>query len=129
MSDPIADLLIRIKNAALSGHKTVEAPFSKVKENLAKILLKEGFLNKVELGGTDKKRNLILTLVGKEGENIPIEVKKISKPGRRVYVKAKGIKLLSRGLGLVIISTPFGLMTNKEALKKNLGGEVICKII
>lgn len=127
--DPIADLLIRIKNAALSGHRTVEAPFSKMKENLAKILLREGYLSKVELGGSNKKKNLVLTLAEKEGKNIPLEVKKISKPGRKVYVKAKKVKLLARGLGLVIISTPLGLMTHKEVLKKNLGGEVVCKII
>jgi len=126
---PIADLLIRIKNSALAGNKLVEMPYSKVKENLAKILQKEGFLSKTEVKEVGAKKELVLTLAEENGKVRLIDVKNISKPGRRVYVKAKGIKLLSRGLGLVIISTPAGLMTHKEAIKGNVGGEVFCKII
>lgn len=127
--DPIADLLIRIKNATLSGHKTVLVPYSKPKESLANILQREGFLEKVETSGDKKKKNLALTLVEKKGEPRLLEVKRISKPGRRVYIKAKDVEKMKRGLGTIIISSPEGLVTGKEALKKNLGGELICKII
>lgn len=129
MNDPIADLLIRIKNAALSGHKTVVAPYSKVKESLVNVLKKEGFLERIEVSEDEKKKQLTLTLVEQKGKRVLIEVKRISKPGRRVYVKAKDIRVLKRGLGIVIISSPAGLITADEALKKNLGGEVVCKIV
>jgi len=129
MNDPIADLLIRIKNATLSSHKMVLVSHSKVKEKLANILEKEGFLEKVEVSEDKKKKQLTLTLVESKGRPLLVEVKRISKPGRRVYIKAKDVSVLKRGLGTVIISSPEGLITGDEALKKNLGGEVVCKII
>jgi len=129
MNDPIADLLIRIKNASLSGHKVVSAPYSKIKESLANILKKEGFLEEIEVLEDKKKKQLTLTLVEQKEKPLLIEVKRISKPGRRVYVKSKDIKVLKRGLGTLIISSPEGLVTGDEALKKNLGGEVVCKVI
>lgn len=127
--DPISDLLIRIKNAALSKRKVVIAPYSKQKESLAKILQREGFLERVEVVADGKKKDLSLTLAETEGKIRKVEVKRISKPGRRVYVKAKDVRLLNRGLGEVIISSPLGLVTAGEALKKNVGGEVVGKII
>lgn len=127
--DPIADLLTRIKNAALSGHKTVSAPHSKIKESLANVLKKEGFLEEVEVLEDKNKKQLVLTLVEQKEKPLLIEVKRISKPGRRVYVKAKDVSVLKRGLGTVIISSQEGLITGDEALKKNLGGEVVCKIV
>lgn len=130
MTDPIADFIIRIKNAALAGNKSIIAPYSKVKESLAGILQKEGWLTKVEVAEKDGKKDLVLSIAEvKEGGVRPIEVKRISKPGRRVYIKAKDIRKASRGLGTVIISTPQGLMTDKDAIAKNVGGEVICRVI
>lgn len=130
MTDPIADFIIRIKNAVLAGDSSVTAPHSKVKESLARILQKQGWVNKIEVVEKDGKRDLVLTLGGiKAGAGRSIEVKRISKPGRRVYAKAKDLKVVARGLGTTIISTPSGLMTAREAMAKKLGGEVICRII
>lgn len=126
VNDPIADFIIRIKNASMAGARTLSIPHSKIKENLAKILQTKGFIEKIEVAEDGKKKNLILTLSAAKAK--AIEVKRISKPGRRVYIKAKDITKI-RGLGLTIISTPGGLMTHKDALAKGLGGEVLCKII
>ena len=128
MTDPIADFLIRIKNASLADHKTISAPYSSAKERLAQVLKKEGFLEKVEVIEEKKKKQLVVAQVGGQEGRHPIEVKRISKPGRRVYVKASGIPVLKRGLGTIIISSPIGLVTADEAIKKNIGGELICKI-
>jgi small subunit ribosomal protein S8 len=128
MTDPIADFLIRIKNASLSGNQTVSAPHSKINEALAKILAREGVVEKVEVVETPRKQ-IVLTLPQKKSKIGKIEVKRISKPGRRVYIRAKEIARKTRGLGLTIISTPTGLMTEKEAQKKRVGGEVVCKVI
>lgn len=129
ISDPIADFLIRIKNATLAGRRKVTAPYSVMKEKLAKVLQDEGFVEKVEVTKDGPKKELVITLNEKRGRTRPVEVKVISKPGRRVYLKAKDIRPLRRGLGVTVISTPSGLMSHKQALKKNLGGEVICRII
>jgi len=129
MNDPIADFLIRIKNAAMSHAKTVSVPHSKIKEGLAYILQKEGFLKKVEVVSDKGKKRIVMTLMEDKGRVRPIEVKRISKPGKRVYVKVNELKFLKRGLGTRIISSPSGLITDREALKKKLGGEVICKVI
>jgi small subunit ribosomal protein S8 len=130
MTDPIADFIIRIKNATMAGNKSVTAPHSKVKESLANILQKQGCVSKIEVVEKDGKKDLVLTLAEVKGGVVrSIEVKRISKPGRRVYVKAKDIKSAARGLGTVIVSTPSGLMTDREAMAKKLGGEVVCRII
>jgi len=129
ISYPIADLLIRIKNATLAHQKSVRVPYSRLKESLAKVLQKEGVLEKVEISGEGVTKELHLILGEEKGQVRPFEVKIISKPGRRIYCKAKDIRTLSRGLGIVVLSTSKGLMTGKEALKKKLGGEVICKLI
>lgn len=129
MTDPIADLLIRIKNASLANRKTVSVPYSKMKENLANVLKREGFLEGTEILEDEGKKQMVLTLSGQKDKPLKIEVKRISKSGRRVYVKSKDIRSLKRGLGTLIISSPEGLVTADEALKKNLGGEVVCKII
>jgi len=126
--DNIADFLIRIKNASLSQKETLVCPFSKFNEGLAKILKEEGFIDKVEVLGEGKDKRLSITLHSDKNKVREVEVKRISKPGRRVYIKAKSIKTL-RGLGVTIVSTPQGLMTAKNAIKKSLGGEVVCKII
>ncbi len=127
ISDPIADLLIRIKNAALVGKREISVPYSRFKENLAKVLQTEGYLEKVAVVGEKAKKDLNLTLAPQDSQS-RLAVRIVSKPGKRVYLKAKKINVFRRGKGITIISTPAGLMTDKEALKKKLGGEIICKI-
>lgn len=132
----VADMLIRIKNAYLAGRKTVEIPYSKFNEETAKILLKEGYLTKVEVKGINKdakKKAVELKILRMnlkyEGRKPRLEVVKIvSKPSSRVYVKKEKIPLVLGGRGLVILSTPQGLMTGREAKKKGVGGEIICQV-
>lgn len=126
--DPIADMLIRIKNAQKAGHDKVEIPFSRIKFELVKILQKEGILDKVERKGIRAKERLELTL--KSEQNVPViqDLRRVSKPGRRVYLPAGKIRPVKQGYGLAIISTSRGLMTGKEARKNKLGGEVICEV-
>lgn len=128
MTDPIADMLTRIRNAQLVGKDFVILPSSKLKFNLANILVKQGYLlqaEKVEEGGRPTLR-LKLKYINKE----PIikNLKRISKPGRRVYLKKKQLPYVLNNMGMAVISTSNGLMTNKEARQKNLGGEIICEI-
>jgi len=126
--DPISNMLISIKNAQAVGHLTVSVPFSNLKYEIAKILGKEGFIEKVEKKGRGVKRSLEITL--KYDGKVPAisDLKRISKPGQRIYLPYKKIKKVRRGLGIAITSTSKGLMTDKEARKQKLGGEVICEI-
>jgi len=127
ISDPIGDMITRIRNGYLASRQEVIMPHSKIKQSLAEILLKEGYLKKIEVEkGTAKSMKLTLKY---ERKNPAVtEVKRISKPGRRIYVKAKKIRPVFSGLGVIILSTPKGLMTGKEAKKKNMGGETICRV-
>jgi len=126
--DPISNMLISIKNAQAVGHLTVSVPFSNLKYEIAKILGKEGFIEKVEKKGRGVKKSLEITL--KYDGKVPAisDLKRISKPGQRIYLPYKKIKKVRRGLGIAITSTSKGLMTDKEARKQKLGGEVICEI-
>lgn len=138
MTDPITDMLNRIRNAQAVSKETVVIPFSNLKYEIAEILEKKGFIEKIEKKGRKEKRSLQLTLkyeqdtsVGaKAGQVKPVisDLRRISKPGRRIYIRAKEIKPVRGGYGMTIISTPKGLMIDKEAKKQKLGGEVICKI-
>ncbi len=135
VTDPIADFLIRIKNGYLARKDSVEMPSSKIKENLATILVKEGYLqsSKVKTEKSKGKGKEIKTLLLKlkyEGKRPALtEVRRISKPGVRIYTKMKNIPKVRRGQGgLTILSTPQGLLTHQEAEKKNQGGEIICQI-
>ncbi len=131
MVNPIADIIIRIKNALAVSHMTVVVPFSKFKYQLAKILEKEGYIKEVEKKGRGTNKIIEIVFKKKEGELSPevFELKLVSKPGQRIYVGTKDIKSVGRGYGMEIISTSRGLMTGKEAKKKSLGGEIICKIL
>lgn len=135
MIDPIADMLTRIRNAQAVRKETVVMPMSKLKLNIAKILEREGWINKSEVIKASGKKNegsqfdelkLELKYVGKTGAITSI--KRISKCGLRVYAGKLELPRVLNNLGIAIISTPSGLMTNKEARKKGLGGEVICEI-
>jgi small subunit ribosomal protein S8 len=125
MIDPITDMLNRIRNAQAVSHKTVSIPFSNLKYEIAQILEKQGFVEKVEKKGRNPKRLIEVTL------KYPATIsglKRISKPGQRIYAGFKEIKGSKGGYGILIISTPKGLMTGKEARKNKLGGEILCEI-
>lgn len=128
MVDPITDMLNRIRNAQAVLHPTVDIPFSNLKFEIAKILEKCGFIQKIERRGRKVKKFIEITLKYNDGMPAIFGLKRISKSGQRIYLKAKELKPVKGGYGMSIISTPGGLMTNKEARKKRLGGEVICEI-
>lgn len=128
MTDPIADLLIRIKNAHMARQEQLLVPFSKIKKNIAEILQKEGYLESVSVTEANPFSQLEIKLryIGK----MPAltDVKRLSKPGRRLYAPAKDIPRALGGYGITIISTSRGMMTDKEARKQNIGGELICQV-
>jgi small subunit ribosomal protein S8 len=127
--DPISDMLIAIKNAQAVEHPTVDIPFSNLKYEIAKILAKEGLIEKVEKKGKKLKKFIEITLKYDEKKRGAIsDLKRISKSGQRIYLPHKKIKKVKGGYGIAIISTPKGLMTDKEARKQKLGGEIICEI-
>jgi small subunit ribosomal protein S8 len=126
VNDPIADLLTRIRNAAGARRSHVLLPYSKLKEQVARILQQSGFIAEVKVESAGKFKTLQLTL-DRNPETITALVR-VSKPGRRVYASAKDIPLVLGGRGLVILSTSSGVMTGREARQKGLGGELICKV-
>ena len=129
MTDPIADMLTRIRNANQNRAKTVSMPSSKMKETIAKILKDEGYITNISVNKNDVQNILTLTLKYAENkERVITGLKRISKPGLRVYAKADEIPYVLNGLGIAIISTPKGVMTDKLARKNNVGGEVIAYI-
>jgi small subunit ribosomal protein S8 len=128
MTDPITDMLNRIRNGQAVGRPTVNINFSNLKYELAKILEKEGFIKGVEKKGRMKRRIIKITLKYTNKTPNISGMKRVSKPGQRVYLPSKKIKKVKGGLGILIISTSKGLMTNKEAKRQKLGGEVLCEI-
>ena len=126
--DPISDMLIQIKNAQAVGHEQVVLPFSKMKFKIAGILKDGGYLADIERKNKGEHPYLYLTLKYQDSEGALNGVKIISRPSRRMYIKAKEIKLVRSGFGLAIISTPKGVMSSKEARKSNLGGEILCEV-
>ncbi|MFZ5391117.1 MAG: 30S ribosomal protein S8 [Patescibacteria group bacterium] len=127
MTDPISDMLARIRNAALVNKREVLVPYSKLKAGLAQILLEEGYIEQVTEESAPTK-SLRLTLKYQKGQPAIQNLKRISKPGRRYYVKQDSLPRVLSGLGIAIVSTSKGLMTNKKARAAKLGGEVICEI-
>ena len=127
MTDPIADMLTRIRNASSVFKTEVELPSSKIKKALADVLIRESYLEKVEeIEGV--KPTLVLTLKYKNKESVISSIKRISTPGYRKYVKSKDIRKVLNGYGISILSTPKGLLTGGQAKKQGLGGEIICEI-
>ncbi len=133
MIDPLADMFNRINNAQSVLKETVDVPFSKLKYEVAKILEKENFIEKIEkpkgkIGATGERK--ILKLFLKYKDKIPVisEIKIISRPSQRIYIKSDKIKPIKSGYGVIIISTSKGLMAGKEARKQKLGGEIVCEI-
>ena len=129
MSDPIADFLTRIRNANMAQHESVEAPASKMKKDIAEILKNEGFIRDVEYVD-DNKQGIIRVFLkyGNDGQRVISGLKRISKPGLRTYDKADAVPKVLNGLGIAIISTSEGVVTDKVARAKKIGGEVIAYI-
>ena len=128
MTDPIADMLTRIRNAQAVRKSSVLVPYAKLKMNLANILVKEGYVSAVEKIGSDAKPQIKIALKYINKESVLKNLKRVSKPGRRIYMKKKSLPYVLNNLGIAVISTSQGLMTNKDARQKNLGGEIICEI-
>jgi len=131
MTDPIADLLTRVRNAARARHQKVAVPWSRVKENIVKILIQEGYLKELKKvkAAQGFGEDLVIQLKF-DRENRPIisGMKRISSPGRRVYVGATGLIPVRKGLGIHILSTPKGILVDREAQKAKVGGELICTV-
>jgi len=128
VTDTVADFLTRIRNAGQAKHKTTEAPASKLKLGVAKILKEQGFIADYEFIDDGLQGKISVTLRYYKRQPAIREMKKISKPGRRVYTSSGNIPRVNNGLGIAIISTSKGVMTDKEARKQNIGGEVLCTI-
>ena len=130
MTDPIADMLTRIRNGLQAGHETVDIPASKMKTEIARILKQEGFINGYTVvGETAKEKTITVELkYGPDNQKVITGLKRISKPGLRVYAKGDNIPRVLNGLGVAIISTSKGLMSDRDARKANLGGEVVAYV-
>jgi small subunit ribosomal protein S8 len=129
MTDPIADLITRIKNGYAVRKRKFKVPYSAIKESLAKILVQEGYLREVVVEGKKpQEKQLVISLKYPHQEPAITEIERVSKPSLRVYLQAKELKPVRGGFGLRILSTSQGLMTDKQAKKKKLGGEVICQL-
>lgn len=129
MTDPITDMLNRIRNAQAVRHQTVKVPYSDLKQKLAEILVREGFFDKVEK--RRKKTQKITEIYLKySADKSPVisGLKRISKPSQRIYKKSKEIRKIRSGYGIAIVSTSQGLMTDKEARRKKVGGEILCEV-
>ncbi len=124
-TDPIADLLTRIRNASKAHHEALTTPYSKLKENIVKIMQGKGIIEEYKIEKENDHK--IISILFKD-DTKKYTFKRISKPGQRIYIKHADLKQIKSGLGISIISTSKGLMTNFEAKKKNLGGEIICEI-
>jgi small subunit ribosomal protein S8 len=128
MNDPIADMLTRVRNAQAVKLPEVFVPFSKMKQKIAEILKGEGFLNDVEVQEGPRGVKLRLLLKYHQGKGVIETLERVSKPGRRVYSRSSELPRILQGLGIAIISTSRGVMTDKNARQLKLGGEIICKV-
>tara|TARA_Y100001936_G_scaffold206973_1_gene211686 strand:+ start:282 stop:671 length:390 start_codon:yes stop_codon:yes gene_type:complete len=127
--DPIGDMFTRIRNGQMRFLNTIDLPASNFRLKILEVLKQEGYITNFVLEKKEKnKKNLKVDLKYYEGHPVIKEIKRISKPGRRVYSKANSIPKIQNGLGLAILSTPKGVMSDNEARKNNLGGEIICRV-
>ena len=127
LSDPIGDMLARIKNSQLRNHKIVKLPSSKFKIKLAEVLKNEGYIIDYKVND-DKKPIMQINLKYNSGNPVISSIERISKPGRRIFSSAESLPKINNGLGIAIVSTPKGVMTDIDARKQNIGGEIICKV-
>ena len=128
LSDPIGDMIARLKNSQMRNHKKVELPSSKFKAKIAEILKSEGYIIDYEVKSDDNKANLHIILKYNLGNPVISSIERVSKPGRRIFSSAESLPKVNNGLGIAIISTPKGVMTDIDARKQKVGGEVICKV-
>ena len=128
LSDPIGDMIARVKNAQARNHKKVELPSSNFKNKIANILKNEGFIKDFKIDNENNKPILSLELKYHSGNPVISTFERVSKPGRRIFSSANGLPKINNGLGIAIISTPKGVMTDIDARKKRVGGEIICKV-
>ena len=128
LSDPIGDMIARIKNAQLRNHKIVELPSSNFKISISEILKNEGYIVDYKINEDKKKPVLSINLKYHSGNPVISTIERISKPGRRIFSSAESLPKINNGLGIAIVSTPKGVMTDIDARKQNIGGEIICKV-
>ena len=128
LSDPIGDMIARVKNAQARKHKKVELPSSKFKSKIAEILKNEGFIKEFKVNADENKNILSLELKYHSGNPVISAFERVSKPGRRIFSSAEGLPKINNGLGIAIVSTPKGVMTDMDARKQRVGGEIICKV-
>ena len=129
LTDPIGDMFSRIRNGQMRSLNSIDIPSSNFRKNILKILKDEGYIKDYYIEKSENNKiSLKINLKYYEGDPVIKEIKRISKPGRRVYSRANSIPRVMNGLGLAILSTPKGVMTDAEAKKNNIGGEIICKV-
>ena len=128
LSDPIGDMIARVKNAQDRNHKKVELPSSKFKSKIADILKNEGFIKDFKISTEEKKNILSLELKYHSGNPVISNFERVSKPGRRIFSSADSLPKINNGLGIAILSTPKGVMTDIDARKQKVGGEIVCKV-
>jgi len=128
LNDPIGDMIARIKNSQMRNHKKVELPSSKFKAKIADILKSEGYIIDYEVKSEQNKTNLHISLKYNSGNPVISAFERVSKPGRRIFSSADSLPKINNGLGIAIVSTPKGVMTDIDARKQKVGGEIICKV-
>jgi small subunit ribosomal protein S8 len=129
MTDPIADMLTRIRNASMARHDRCELPHSKLKEHVASVLKSEGYLDDVRVSEGEDPKTLVLVLrYGRDRQSAIDGIRRVSTPGRRVYVRHDRIQRVCSGMGISILSTSRGVMTDREARKQRVGGELLCEV-
>ena len=128
LSDPIGDMIARIKNAQLRNHKKVQLPSSKFKVKIAEVLKSEGYIIDYKVSQESNKPYLEISLKYNSGNPVISSIQRVSKPGRRIFSRAGSLPKINNGLGIAIISTPKGVMTDIDARKQKVGGEIICKV-
>ena len=129
MTDPIADMLTRMRNAYAAKHQKVDVPLSNIKLEIARILKEEGFINNYKVIGEGVRRNIRIYLrYGTKGEQVISRLERVSKPGCRVYVKGTAVPSVLGGIGINIISTSRGVMTDRRARRDKVGGELLCRV-
>lgn len=128
-TDPLGDMIARIRNAQMRLHSKIEMPASSFKGKILEVLKNEGFILNYSINNIDEnKKKFSIDLKYKSGSPVINNIQRISKPGRRIYASAESIPKIHNGLGIAIISTPKGVMTDSEAKKQKVGGEIICKV-
>ena len=127
-SDPIGDMLARIKNSQLRNYKKIQMPSSKFKVKIAEVLKNEGYIIDYKILSNDKISTLEINLKYNSGNPVISSIERVSKPGRRIFSSAQSLPKINNGLGIAIVSTPKGVMTDIDARKQKIGGEIICKV-